>query len=177
MTSTTTTTKPLHTGRALRTLRHRRTYSGAGPSCRPTPGRTTVSARRSERVCLGTGAQRGEAVARHALIAIRVLMGVLFVVCGLTAVLGAAPRPQTTVIGAAFPLGGALMVAGSMLPLLKGIEVLVATLLDLYQSLCSGAYSSVEVQTHAALGSRGQVDSMDSHDGTAIASQVHHRDT
>jgi hypothetical protein len=83
-----------------------------------------------------------ELIARHALIAIRVLMGAMFVLCGFSAFFDALPRHATAAPGGALALGGALVMAGSALPLLKGVEVIVAALLELYQSLSAQASSA-----------------------------------
>lgn len=77
------------------------------------------------------------AFARHLLTAIRVAMGLVFVVCGLNGFFDFLPRPGSAAHDSAFALGQTLLVAGSMLPLLKGSEVLLETLLDLYQELRS----------------------------------------
>lgn len=77
------------------------------------------------------------AFARHLLTAIRVAMGLVFVVCGLNGFFDFLPRPGSAAQDSAFAIGQTLLVAGSMLPLLKGSEVLIETLLDLYQQLRS----------------------------------------
>jgi hypothetical protein len=73
--------------------------------------------------------------ARHLLTAIRVAMGVVFVVCGLNGFFDFLPSPGAGLSGGQSALGHTLLLAGSMLPLLKGTEVLLETLLDLYQQL------------------------------------------
>jgi hypothetical protein len=77
-----------------------------------------------------------ESLARHVLTAIRIAMGVLFVVCGFGGLYGVLPHAhvQASMQGSAVALGSAIVLAGSMLPLLKGVEVIVAALLDLYQN-------------------------------------------
>jgi hypothetical protein len=73
--------------------------------------------------------------ARHLLTAIRVAMGLVFVVCGLNGFFDFLPRPDAALHNGHSALGHTLLLAGSMLPLLKGTEVLLETLLDLYQQL------------------------------------------
>jgi hypothetical protein len=88
-----------------------------------------------------TVAPRSESVARTALTVIRVLIGGLFVACGFGGLLGVLPNmhAHAELQGSVAALGGAIVLAGSMLPLLKGIEVIVAALLDLYQSATKGS--------------------------------------
>jgi hypothetical protein len=76
-----------------------------------------------------------EAMARRVLIAIRVAMGLVFVACGLSGFIDVAPSPGASMQGGAMAVGGALLLCGSLLPLLKGTEVIVETILDLQRTL------------------------------------------
>jgi hypothetical protein len=76
-----------------------------------------------------------EAIARRVLIAIRVAMGLVFVACGLSGFIDFTPAHAGTMHGGAMAFGGALLLAGSLLPLLKGTEVIVETILDLQRAL------------------------------------------
>ncbi|HMI91595.1 MAG TPA: hypothetical protein VK509_09550, partial [Polyangiales bacterium] len=76
-----------------------------------------------------------EAIGRRVLIAIRVAMGLVFVACGLSGFIDFTPAHAGSMHGGAMAFGGALLVAGSLLPLLKGTEVIVETILDLQRAL------------------------------------------
>lgn len=78
-----------------------------------------------------------EAVIQRALVVIRAVMGLLFVACGVRGVLDLAPAQAAHMQQGALAVGGALLLAGSLLPLLKGTEVLVETLLDLQRTVGS----------------------------------------
>ncbi len=113
---------------------------------RPNPGHlvllprlpeTAPSASPAEAPASAPGPAERPAFARYLLTAIRVAMGLVFVVCGLNGFLDFLPHPASAAHDSAFALGQTLLVAGSMLPLLKGSEVLLETLLDLYQELRS----------------------------------------
>jgi hypothetical protein len=70
-----------------------------------------------------------ETVAQRLLLVIRVAMGIVFVACGVRGLLPAASAPALH--DGAMAFGSALLLAGSLLPLLKGSEVIVETLLQL----------------------------------------------
>jgi hypothetical protein len=78
-----------------------------------------------------------EAIARRVLVAIRVAMGLLFVAFGLSGFIDFTPAQTGSMQGGAMAFGGALLLAGSLLPLLKGTEVIVETILDLQRALGS----------------------------------------
>jgi hypothetical protein len=78
-----------------------------------------------------------EAIARRVLIAIRVAMGLLFVAFGLSGFIDFTPAQTGSMQGGAMAFGGALLLAGSLLPLLKGTEVIVETILELQRALGS----------------------------------------
>jgi len=59
----------------------------------------------------------------------RVLLGLVFLVCGLNGFLNFLPQPTGPIPEGALALGGALMKAGYMFPLIKGTEVLAGVLL------------------------------------------------
>ena len=99
----------------------------------PVPALPVASAGPGART--GRAGPRGPPFARHLLTAIRVAMGLVFVVCGLNGFFDFLPRPDAALPNGHSALGHTLLLAGSMLPLLKGTEVLLETLLDLYQQL------------------------------------------
>lgn len=70
-----------------------------------------------------------KSIARHLPTAARVLMGLSFFVFGLNGFLNFIPPPSTPMPEGAVALGGALMKAGYMFPLIKGTEVIVGALL------------------------------------------------
>lgn len=82
-----------------------------------------------------TATRASEAIARRALVAIRVAMGLVFVTCGLSGFVDFAPAQGAHMQQGAMAFGGALLVAGSLLPLLKGTEVIVETILELQRTL------------------------------------------
>jgi len=119
---------------------------GAGASRRLQGGRHAVACssanalapRRSAEQILARPAVKpaaSEAIARRVLIAIRVAMGMVFVACGLSGFIDFTPAHAGTMHGGAMAFGGALLLAGSLLPLLKGTEVIVETILDLQRAL------------------------------------------
>jgi hypothetical protein len=97
-----------------------------------------ILARRELRQEQAAGERReraSEAIARRVLVAIRVAMGLVFVACGLSGFLDFTPTPSGQVHPGAMAFGGALLVAGSLLSLLKGTEVIVETVLELQRAL------------------------------------------
>jgi hypothetical protein len=64
-------------------------------------------------------------------------MGLMFVACGLSGFVDFTPTQTGSMQGGAMAFGGALLVAGSALPLLKGTEVIVETILELQRALSS----------------------------------------
>ena len=93
--------------------------------------------RRAERATAVPAGRKGasEAIARRLLVAIRVAMGLVFVACGLSGFIDFTPTPSAHMHQGAMAFGGALLVAGSLLPLLKGTEVIVETVLELQRAL------------------------------------------
>jgi hypothetical protein len=124
---------------AAASRRLQRASTSAAPAHAPA---FAVGQRRSaEQILGGRGEPRtartaaSEAIARRVLIAIRVAMGVMFVACGLSGFIDFTPVQAGSVQGEAMAFGGALLLAGSLLPLLKGTEVIVETVLDLQRAL------------------------------------------
>ena len=70
-----------------------------------------------------------KSIARHLPTAGRLLMGLLFFVFGLNGFLNFIPPPSTPMPEGAVAFGGALMMTGYMMPLIKGTELLVGALL------------------------------------------------
>jgi hypothetical protein len=64
-------------------------------------------------------------------------MGVAFVACGIRAMFGFEPAQSAHLHQGAMAFGGALLLAGSLLPLLKGTEVFVELSLELRRTLCA----------------------------------------
>ena len=91
---------------------------------------------RHQEPALATRRERAsEAIARRVLVAIRVAMGLVFVACGLSGFVDFTPAAHAGQMhGSAMAFGGALLVAGSLLPLLKGTEVIVETVLELQRA-------------------------------------------
>ena len=66
---------------------------------------------------------------RIAITVVRVLLGLVFVVCGLDGFLHFFPMPETPPSAGAMSLATAFMASGYMFPLIKGTEVIVGALL------------------------------------------------
>jgi hypothetical protein len=83
-------------------------------------------------------AARSEAIMRSVLLAIRGAIGLMFVACGLRGMLDFAPAQGAHLHQDVMAFGGALLLVGSLLPLLKGTEVLMELVLDLRRALGAG---------------------------------------
>jgi hypothetical protein len=98
-------------------------------------GTTSRPARRSAAAHHVPRARHGsERIAQGVLVVVRIAMGLLFFACGLRGILSVAPQGVHVQQGA-LTFGGALLLTGALLPLLKGSEVLVETALELQRAL------------------------------------------
>jgi len=100
-------------------------------------------------------ARTAQAIAEHVLTGIRAIMGLVLVSCGLSGFLqgmsaGVLRQPSP---GDAVMFGGVLVLAGSAIPLLKGIEVLLETVVSVLWQRESSSLGSYE----HAMGSSGRL--------------------
>jgi len=102
---------------------------------RPAPERSVPEQLARETARTPSAKRGGEAVTRGVLVAVRAAMGLMLFGCGLAGVLGLAHAHGNHVQQGVMAFGGALLLTGALLPLLKGTEVIVETVLDLQRVL------------------------------------------
>lgn len=112
-------------------MRFDRARSGCAPATRASVRQAAPRAT-AQPVRVAPDATRWiEASGRGGLVAIRAAIGVAFVACGATGLFKLAPVDLSAVQPhGALAVGGAAMIAGALLPLLKGVEVLIEVILD-----------------------------------------------